>query len=92
MARLRKIKVVYRKLLREKAWGQCHDDGIEIDPRLKGRKHLEIMLHECSHYLWPTDSEEEIIRKSIILTNTLWHDGYRKIDNDESQPLQDGST
>jgi hypothetical protein len=92
MARLRKIKVVYRKLLREKAWGQCHDDCIEIDPRLRGRKFLEVLLHECLHWVNPADSEEEIIRKSVLITNTLWAEGIRKVDNDESQPLQDGST
>jgi hypothetical protein len=92
MARLRKIKVVYKKLLREKSWGIAYDDYIEIDPRLRGKKHLEIMLHELLHVVCPELSEEQVIRKSVLMANTLWGDGYRRCDHDESQPLQDGST
>ena len=41
----RKIKVVYKKLGRSSAWGQA-SDFIEIDPRARGKKHLEVILHE----------------------------------------------
>lgn len=85
-----KIKLVYRKLGRERAYGQA-DDFIELDPRLKGKKHLEILNHEAFHVLFPHLTEEEVIKKSIILTNTLWGEGYRRIDNDTSHPLQDGT-
>ena len=38
-----KIKIIYRKLGREQAHGLASSDGvIEIDERLKGKKHLEI--------------------------------------------------
>jgi predicted CopG family antitoxin len=86
----RKIKVVYRKLGKEKAWGQCLDDCIEIDERLIGKKHLEILTHESLHFLFPEASEEEVTKKAIILTNTIWGQMYRRIDNQNSQPLQDG--
>lgn len=86
----RKIKIIRRKLGREKIWGQAHDH-IELDSRLKGKKELEIILHEAMHILFPEQEEEEVIKKSILLTNTLWYEGYRKIDNDEKHPLQDGS-
>jgi predicted CopG family antitoxin len=86
----RKIKVVYRKLGKEKAWGQCLDDCIEIDERLIGKKHLEILAHESLHFLFPEASEEEVTKKAIILTNTIWGQMYRRIDNQNSQPLQDG--
>jgi hypothetical protein len=89
MGKPRKIKVVYRKLLREKSWGIAYDNYIEIDPRLKGKKHLEIMLHECLHIVCPELSEEDVIKKSVLITNTIWHDGYRRCDHDESMPLQD---
>lgn len=91
MARPKKIKVVYRKLGKEKVWGFSHDDFIEIDERVRGKKHCELLLHESLHYLFPSASEEEITRKAIILTNTVWAEGYRRCDNDNSEPLQDGS-
>ena len=53
---------------------------------------MEILIHEICHILAPEDSEEEVVRKSIILTKTLWHEGYRKIDNTEDIPLQNGET
>jgi hypothetical protein len=91
MPKARSIKVIYKKLGREKAYGQQIFDVVEIDERLKGKKHLEILIHECTHFLFPEATEEEVTRKAILLTNTLWYDGYRKADHDESQPLQDGT-
>jgi hypothetical protein len=52
---------------------------------------LEILLHECLHYLYPEKTEEEVIADSIKLTKTLWHDGYRKVDNNDKDHLQDGT-
>lgn len=89
MARQRKIKVYYRKLGKERVHGWAHYDCIELDPRLRGKKHLEILLHEITHYLFPDLSEEEVIKKSVIMTNTVWNENYRRIDNDTSMPLQD---
>jgi hypothetical protein len=87
-----RIKIIYKKLGREQAHGIAESDGIiYIDPRLKGRKMLEIVLHECLHILNKTDDEETIIRKSVTLTKVLWKEGYRKVDDSNDEPLQDGS-
>jgi len=87
-----KIKIIYKKLGREKAYGMAHSDGeIWIDPRAKGKKNLELILHECLHLLNKTDDEETIIRKSVTLTKVLWKEGYRKVDDSNDMPLQDGS-
>lgn len=87
-----KIKIVYKKLGREQAHGIAESDGIVyLDPRLKGKKHLEILLHECLHILNPMDGEEAIIDKSVTLCKLLWKEGYRKVDNSNDMPLQDGS-
>ena len=90
--RRKRIKYLHKKLGKEKVWGQAHYDDflIEIDERAKGKKHLEIVIHESSHLILPTLSEEEIIDKSITLTNLLWQMGYRRIDNQNNTPLQDG--
>jgi hypothetical protein len=87
-----KIKVIYKKLGREQAHGIAESDGIiYIDPRLKGRKKMEIVIHECWHILYGEASEEEVIEKSVILTKLLWNLGYRQVDNSKHLPLQDGS-
>ena len=88
-----KIKVKYSKLGRENIWGVAHcvNNLIELDTRLKGKKHLEILAHESLHILLPSLSEEEIVRLSVVLTKTLWSEGYRKIDNSTDMHLQDGS-
>jgi hypothetical protein len=87
-----KIKIVYKKLGREQAHGIAESDGIVyIDQRLKGKKHLEILLHECLHILNPQDTEEAIIDKSVTLCKLLWKEGYRRVDNSNDVPLQDGS-
>lgn len=87
-----KIKIEYRKLGREQAHGIAESDGIVyLDSRLKGKKHLEILLHECLHILNPMDDEEAIVEKSVTLCKILWKEGYRRVDNSNDTPLQDGS-
>lgn len=87
------FRVKYKKLGKEKVYGLAHHDGdiIEMDSRLTGKKHMEILIHEALHLLWPEAEEEEIELKAIILTNTLWRQKYRRIDDTNTIPLQDGS-
>jgi len=91
MAQQTRIKVVYKKLGRERVWGHADEYPLVIDARLKGKKHLEILTHESLHYLFPNASEDEITKKAIMLTNTLWHEHYRRVDDSNEIPLQDGS-
>jgi hypothetical protein len=87
-----RIRVKYKKLGKQRVWGFADSAGfIELDTKLRGKKHLEILIHECLHLLYPNDSEEEIVKKSVTLCNTLWHEKYRKVDDKEGIPLQDGS-
>jgi hypothetical protein len=87
-----KIRIKYRKLGKEKAWGIAHSDGlIEIDPSVKSKKHLEIVIHEVLHILFSEASEEQIENKSITLTKILWSEHYRRIEPEVHQPLQDGT-
>ena len=55
------------------------------------QKSLCLIIHEILHILNPTDSELAIIKKSITLTKVLWKEGYRKVDDTNDMPLQDGS-
>lgn len=88
-----RIKIIYRKLGKEQAYGLSSSDGvIEIDSRLRSKKLLEVLIHEIFHLLQPQDTEDEIIKKSVTLTKLLWKEGYRKIDQAKDyEPLQDGS-
>ena len=86
--------VRYKKLGRRTALGivEHGDDIIYIDPRLKGRKQMEILIHEAMHILWPhivkNDEEEEVIMISVELTKMLWSEGFRRVDTDESTDFQ----
>ena len=84
------MKVVKRKLGREKAHGQAHlgDRVIEIDPRLQGRKLMEILIHESMHILNPSFSETEIIKQSKKITQVLWKENFRRVETEKGQPLQ----
>ena len=88
-----RIKIIYRKLGKEQAYGIASSDGIiEIDSRLKSKKHLEVLIHELLHLLNPKDTEDMVIKKSVTLTKILWQEGYRRIDQStDHEPLQDGS-
>jgi hypothetical protein len=74
------LTLTYRKLGREKARGQYlnHLGLIEIDPRLHGEEHLEVLIHESLHALQPHHCEDTISRDAINLAHILWIDGYRK--------------
>ena len=88
-----RIKIIYRKLGKEQAYGIASSDGIiEIDSRLKSKKHLEVLIHELLHILNPKDTENMVIKKSVTLTKILWQEGYRRIDQSpDHEPFQDGT-
>jgi hypothetical protein len=88
---MKRFRVTYKNL--KKAWGYADLDKKEIvmDKSLHGKKHMEILLHEATHLLLPSATEEEVERISIYLTNTLWQQKYRRIDDRNTTPLQDGS-
>lgn len=91
MANQRRIKFIKTKLGRERVWGHADQYPLLIDERCKGKKELEIYIHESLHYLFPDLDEKTVERKAILLTNTLWYEGYRKVDNSNNEPLQDGT-
>ncbi len=89
----KKVTVVHRKLGRYKAKGLAwqKEKLIEVDERLRGKKVLEILVHEAYHLLHPAATEGVVEEKSIVITNILWEQGFRKVDNDNSTAMQDGT-
>jgi hypothetical protein len=78
----KKLKIVERKLGRERAWGLCYqgENLIELDPRMSSKKHLVVALHEGLHHIFLDDlSESKVEKFSVILANIIWGQGYRRI-------------
>jgi hypothetical protein len=76
-------KVVWRKLGKERAWGQATCDPshptIEIDPRLSPKRELETLCHEQLHLSLPHLAEAEIDRLGKEMSRTLWSQNYRRV-------------
>lgn len=86
------FKVVYKRFRKVNGYAHIRKQGlIELDIALKGKKHLEILIHESLHLLYPERDEAYVEEEAIKLTNTLWNEGYRRVDNSNEQALQDGT-
>jgi len=87
-----KIKVIWRKLGRECAWGQATCDPtapvIEIDPRLGAKRRLEVLCHEALHVAMPElqgrKGEAEVDRAGKIISDVLWSENYRLVQMDKN--------
>jgi hypothetical protein len=81
MTRNRKSKVVFRRLGRERAWGQATigEGLIEIDPRLGAKRQLEVLCHEQIHLTFPDLSEAQVDRAGKDLCAVLWSQNYRRV-------------
>ena len=79
--RLPKMRVVERKLGRERAWGQCwqHRGLVEIDPRQDSKSYLNTMLHEMLHLYFKPASEWTVANVADRMSDALWRKGYRRI-------------
>jgi hypothetical protein len=75
------MKIVERKLGRERALGQARFDKniIEIDPRQPAKEYLDTVLHEGLHLIFPELAERKIASVSRKLTRLVWKQGFRKI-------------
>jgi hypothetical protein len=78
-----KVKVIWRPLGKERAWGQATTDPahpvIEIDPRLSPQRELETLTHESLHLAFPEMSEKEVDRAGKVVSAVLWQENYRRI-------------
>lgn len=74
-----KTKVVYKKLKRAWGYAYVHLDKIELHDTLKGKKHLEILIHEKLHLMFPDLDEKAIIRHAKELSSLIWKQDYRRL-------------
>lgn len=79
----KKVKVVWRPLGREQAWGMATPDPehplIEMDPRLSAPRELETLTHEALHIAFPDMSEKEVDRAGKVVSRVLWQENYRRV-------------
>ena len=75
------VKVIWRKLGKERAWGQATigENLIEIDPRLGAKRQLEVLCHEQVHLPFPNLPEADVDRAGKDLARLLWAQNYRKV-------------
>ena len=59
------VKVVWRKLGKEKAWGQATIG--------------EVLIHEVTHLAHPGMSEAEVDRTGKMICKVLWSENYRRV-------------
>ncbi len=50
-----------------------------LDARMRGRKRLEVIVHELLHALNPTQSEEHVEQQGKDIARVLWTLGYREV-------------
>ena len=81
MALPNKIKIVERKLGREKALGMAHhgDELVEISPNQNSRERLDTVVHETLHLLSPDMTEKQVTSYANRIAKILWKDGWRRI-------------
>jgi hypothetical protein len=78
----KKLKLVERRLGKEKALGQSiAPDLIELDPlKNNSMERLDTLIHEGLHLLLPDEPEVRIIALSNRLSDLLWRDRWRRIE------------
>ncbi|NBR43269.1 MAG: hypothetical protein EBU04_10585 [Verrucomicrobia bacterium] len=84
--RKNKVKVVWRKLGKEKAWGQATigEGLVEVDPRLGAKRQLEVLIHEVTHLCHPEMTEAEVDRTGKMIARVLWSENYRRVVMDKN--------
>lgn len=75
------VRVIRRKLGREKADGICFFDGkVHVDERLRGIHLLETLIHELLHHEFPQLSEDSVEKSSKSMATTMYDDKWRRIE------------
>jgi len=77
----RKVRIVERKLKRQRAVGRVFlDEGIiEIEQRQKPREWLSTLVHEALHVAFPGMEEKSIEAAERKIADILWRADVRRI-------------
>jgi len=76
--------VVKEKLGRQHAWGMADTETMTIwlDPRARGKRRLEVTVHELMHLLYPHESEENVTHAGKLISRILWRENWRHVDSE----------
>lgn len=76
------IKIVHRKLGKERADGIAYQDDneIHIDERLKKKDYFLTVVHELLHMYFPDLSEASVDKISRKMCSELWRLKFRRTD------------
>jgi len=76
-----KVRIVERKLGRQRAWGLYYqgEQLIEIDSRMRSKHYLSVLIHELLHHIFPSMSEGMIQRAAPKIAKGIWKQDYRRI-------------
>ena len=83
MARPRKkIKVIDKKLGREKAYGLAYSAEMEvvIEERQNSKDYLDTLIHEMLHCFAPKWGEKRVADTANEMTRVIWEKKYRRIE------------
>ena len=80
---LKKIKIRYKNLGRERAlaqtWKDRNNNIIEFDKRLTEKEFLNCSIHECLHCILPDTNELDINKIANGIAKFLWFLDYRRV-------------
>lgn len=87
------INIVFKNLGKKRLWAQAifETNTIEIDPRAKGKKLIELGIHETLHLKFPWMTEEAVTDCAVDIVNVLEKMGVHSVDTSNNIKLQDGS-
>jgi hypothetical protein len=76
-----RVKVIERKLGRERVYGQAFQglDELEIDPRQPPKEYLDTLIHETLHLAQPELDEKTVSDVATFITRVLWRQNYRRV-------------
>ena len=79
-SKVNKIKVIDKKLGRQRAVGQAYSDArvIEIDPRQTSKNYLDTLIHELLHVYAPKWSETKVNKTAKEMTQIIWQKELQK--------------
>lgn len=87
---MQKVKdVLYKNLGRDWGVADYQTGVIEIHRKAKGKKQLEILIHEATHVHFDFLDEGYVAEHAADIARLLWKEGYRKIDNIDNEKMQD---
>jgi hypothetical protein len=77
----RKVRIVERKLKRERAVGRVFlEEGvIEIEARQEPKEWLSTLVHEALHVAFPGMAEKPVAAAEKKIADILWRAGVRRV-------------